>query len=358
MIKWRYITGENEHAAKGIASDAFLTYKYTNWAEDNFPEPTLHIYTYRSFCALVGRYQNLEAEVNLPVCRELGIEVNRRITGTGAVIMGENNLMISLASSSEHPIVPSHPARILARMARGVISGLAELGIQAEYRAKNDIVVDGRKIGGSGIFIEDTGAFLYQASVLLDFDVPLMLRALNIPAEKLSDKKVDSFNERLTTVAQVLGHSVDVQQARESICRGFEKAFKITAAHIPFSQIELEQIEKLKTEKYTSHDWLYQRQPAPDMLGRSARKTPAGMIQAYAALTGDTLKSVLITGDFISGGRLINDIESALKWGRADKESITRTIRVVMANSGTSIQGLEASELGDIIYSAVVNARK
>ena len=357
MVKWRYITGERESAGGGLAADEFLMNQYSSWAASDCPEPTLRIYTFRNHCALIGRFQNLEAEVNVPRCQKLGIEANRRVTGGGAVLMGEDQLMVALASSVDHPIVPSHPARILSKMARGIIAGLDELGIKAEYRAKNDIVVNAKKIGGTAICVEETGAFLYQASVLLDFDVALMMKTLRIPAEKFSDKGIASAKDRITTVKRELGRRVEMPHAREAVIRGFERAFRVSAAHSPFTATEVEQIHELEIKKYMSRSWIYQRVPARDMLGQALKKTPAGLIHVYVTLAGDMVKSVLITGDFFSGNRLVNDIEAALKWGRTDKESIARVIRVVTTGAGTSIQGLSPNDLAEIIHVATTNAR-
>jgi len=357
MIRWRYITGENEKASLALASDEFIMRKYVSWASSDYPEPMLRIYTYRPNCAIVGRFQNLSAEVNLQICRDLDIEVNRRMTGGGSAIMGEKQLMVALASSVDHPIIPAHPARILPKLARGMIAGLAELGIKAEFRPKNDIVVNGRKIGGSAICIEENGAFLYHATLLVEFDVDLMVRVLDTPMEKISDKGISSFKERMITVREMLGHEISVSDAREAICRGFEKAFKMTAVHAPFNPMEREEILKIEKNKYLSQEWLDQRQPASDMVGECVQKTPAGLVRAYVSLIGDTIKSALVTGDFFSGNRVIHDIEAALKWGRSDEESIARTISVAMSPSANSVHGIDAQTLGSIIYRAVVNAK-
>ena len=357
MIRWRYITGESETASRGLATDEFLMDKYSRWAEDGYPDPVLRISTLRSHCVLVGRFQNTEAEVNLPECSIMGVEVNRRATGGGTVLMGEDQLLVSFASSAHHPIVPAHPARMLPKLAKGIVAGLELLGIPAEFRPKNDIEVGGRKIGGTAIYIEESGALLYHATVLLDFDMPLMLETLSIPMEKISDKEINSIEERLTTANRELGRAVSVDEAREAICKGFEQAFKMSAVYSPFSPEEIEKIEKLEREKYKSPEWVFQRQPAPDMLGTSIKKTPAGMVRAYASLSGDIIKSVLITGDFFSGDRIINNIEAALKWGKSDRESIAKGIKLTIGNETETVEGIDVDMMADIIYSAVVSAK-
>lgn len=358
MIHWRYITEDGEHASHALAEDEFLMGKYAEWSSGEYPEPILRIYTFRSHCAIAGRFQNLDAEIDLAECRKRGIDVNRRITGGGAVVFGGDVLMISLASSTEHPIVPAHPGRMIPKLSRGVILGLAKLGIKASFRPKNDIVVNGRKIGGTAICVAESGSLLYQANVMLDFDADLMLDVIATPFEKRSDMAVESFRDRLTTVARELNRPVGVQHAREAICRGFEQAFKMSAVHSPVTPTEKEQIEHLEMEKYRSDSWLHQRQPAKDMLGSYASRTPAGVIQVYVALLGDTLKNVLITGDFFSGNRVVNDIEAALKWGRIEPDSVVRTIRVVMSNSGGAIQGVGADQLAEMVSLAIDDALK
>ncbi|MHB0999592.1 MAG: lipoate--protein ligase family protein [Armatimonadota bacterium] len=357
MIKWRYITSETGSVSSVLAADEYLMHRYGNWTDNDFPEPILRICKLGRNSVLIGRFQNPEAEVNIGECSRLGIDVNRRMTGGGAILMGRQQLLISIPCSVDHPLIPAHPARILPKLAKGIITGLSMLGIEAEYRPKNDIVVNGRKIGGSAICIEKTGAFLYQASVLVDFDIPLMMKVLNLHPEKISDKGIQSFDERLTTVNRELGKSLDINHVRESICRGFEQAFKVNAVHMPFNQAELDEIRELECNKYLTNEWLYQRMPASDMIGSCIMKTPAGLIHTYVALMGDTIKSVLITGDFFSDYRVVKDIEAALKWGRSDKDTIIRTINVVVADKGDSIQGLSAEELASAISSAASNAQ-
>ncbi|MBK6622609.1 MAG: lipoate--protein ligase family protein [Saprospirales bacterium] len=62
---------------------------------------TLRLYTYRDHCALVGRFQNIHAELDLEACMNSGIDFGRRLTGGGAIIMGNEQLGICLAAHSK-----------------------------------------------------------------------------------------------------------------------------------------------------------------------------------------------------------------------------------------------------------------
>lgn len=133
--------------------------------------------------ALVGRHGDPAQELDLAYCRAEGIAVQRRITGGGAIYMDPNVLGWELyldkaeAGSAEM-------AAISRRICEAAARAIAALGAPAEFRAPTDIVVGGRKISGTGGAL-DGNALVYQGTLLLDFDVARMLRALGVADEKI-----------------------------------------------------------------------------------------------------------------------------------------------------------------------------
>ncbi|HEX9033832.1 MAG TPA: hypothetical protein VF834_18490, partial [Streptosporangiaceae bacterium] len=192
---WRLLADDGADAARGLALDEALMARY---ARGNPPAPpTLRLYTYRTHCALIGRYQNLDAEVHLETCRETGTQVSRRPTGGGAIIMGAGQLGVALTAAAPPD---RRPREIIEDLATALIAGLSELGITAVFKGKNDLEVNGRKVAGLGLYLDQSGAMLFHASVLADLDIGFMLRALRIPAAKLADKATAAVAERVTTV--------------------------------------------------------------------------------------------------------------------------------------------------------------
>ncbi|MFQ6053392.1 MAG: biotin/lipoate A/B protein ligase family protein, partial [Candidatus Bathyarchaeia archaeon] len=112
------------------------------------------------------------------------------------------------------------------KMCQGVLFGLRMLGVQADFRPKNDVEVDGRKISGTGGTERDE-AFLFQGTLLVDFDVETMLQALRIPVMKLKDKEIESVKERVTCLRWELGHTPGLEEIKNALKAGFEKAFEI-----------------------------------------------------------------------------------------------------------------------------------
>ena len=97
MSCWRLLGDDGAGAAAGLATDEALMFEHGRGAEPSC-EAALRLYTYRSHCALVGRFQSLEDEIDLDAAAALGIEVGRRPTGGGAIIMGEGQLGVAVAT--------------------------------------------------------------------------------------------------------------------------------------------------------------------------------------------------------------------------------------------------------------------
>jgi len=208
---WRFITDDNVSASSGLAADDAIAQRVGAGASP----PTLRLCTYRSHCALVGRFQRLESEIHLDYCRSHDIAVNRRPTGGGAIIMGENQLGVALMIPAGDEDTYGRARELMEKFSAGLVWALNQLGVQANFRRKNDIEVNGRKIAGLGIYRAGNGGLLFHASLLVDLDVPLMLRVLNTPFEKISDKEIATVAARTTTVRR--------ERGRKFLCTTFAK---------------------------------------------------------------------------------------------------------------------------------------
>lgn len=138
--------------------------------------------------ALVGHHEDPAQALDLAYCARQGIVVQRRLTGGGAIYMDEGVLGWELYLGRADVGTPEMPA-ISARMCTAAAAAIRALGARAEYRAPTDIVVGGRKISGTGGAL-DGDALLYQGTLLIDFDVEVMLRALAATAPRVTPEFV------------------------------------------------------------------------------------------------------------------------------------------------------------------------
>lgn len=331
-------------AAEGLALDEALMAGYGRGTPDR--PPTLRLYTYRSHAALVGRFQHVDAEVDLGACARTGTSVNRRPTGGGAIVMGNGQLGVAVVSRAP---AAERPKELLERYATGIQAGLAQLGIIAGFRGKNDLEVDGRKIAGLGLYLDGQGGFLFHSSVLADLDVTFMLDVLRIPAAKLGDKAVAAVEERVTTVSRETGDAWDGAALRDVIATGFAKALGVDLVPGDVDPAERVGASLLVAEKYTSSEWLAQRTPHPDATASAVLKTPAGLVRLYLALQGTTIKSALFTGDFNELPPALARFEEAVRWKALDGDVLAAAARAAGVDQDL---GLPAYELAAAVLDA------
>lgn len=354
MNNWRYINEEDMSASMGLASDEYLTDIHTNNTTSVYPA-ILKLYNYKDYNVLVGRFQNITAEIDIEKCNKLGFGFGRRLTGGGAILMGADQLGICFTTSQkEFPW--EHISELYKWFSEPIIIALKELGIEATFRSKNDLEVGGKKIAGLGVYINPNGGIQFHCSLLLDLDINTMLEVLQIPIQKFSDKrKIASIEQRITTIRKERSSNYKMSDLKSLVLNKYAERFEKKFEECGFSEEEHKSIEQIAAKRYENKDWIYQRSPQPDMTGLSIKKTPAGLLRTYIGLKGENIKSVLITGDFLDQEDMLSDIESRLKWSPLDKDHISKVVEEVIeehSSKSTFNNELEEKDIVNAIWRA------
>ncbi len=206
-------------------------------AEGLIPD-TIRFLSFRPHAALVGQFQTVEKEIREDYCRERGIDINRRITGGGAIYWSSTDIGWEIFSAREGRFGVSKVEDYYRIFCSAVARGLNNFGVNASFRPRNDIEVGGRKISGSG-GTSSGDAFLFQGTLLVDLDIESMLRCLRVPVEKLSYSEISSLKDRITWLSREAGYL----PSREEIIGGLLKGFTDTLG-IGIYQGELTEKEK------------------------------------------------------------------------------------------------------------------
>lgn len=318
MSTWRLLDLPPLSAAENMALDEALVELKGRGEAPN----TLRFLQFSPPAVLVGYHQAVEEEVRLPYCRACGIHINRRITGGGAIFFDEPQLGWEVISEKAFFGVAYPTPGLFRRLCVPVILALRRLGIEATFRPRNDIEVRGRKISGTG-GTESGDAFLFQGTLLTDFDVETMLRALRIPVEKLKAKEIDSVKERVTCLCWELGRVPPLEEVKEAIRWGFEQHLGIRLEPAGLTALE-EQVMSRKLEIFQSEAWINAVQPRPGRreVVQAAYKGEGGLVRftAVVDLHARRLRDLTITGDFISfPPRALRDMEGALRGERVER---------------------------------------
>jgi lipoate-protein ligase A len=321
MATWRYLTDDGVGAAEGLALDEALMAGVGRRA-GRPAEPTLRLYSYADHAALVGRYQTLDAELDLAECAATGTAVSRRPTGGGAIVMGSDQLGVALVL----PAPATAPRALLRELGGGVVDGLAKLGVRAQFGGKNDLVVAGRKIAGLGLYRDGHGALLFHVSLLRDLDVEFMLRVLRIPAAKLAGAGVAAVRDRVTTVTRELGRPVDLSTLRTVVAEGFAERHGVVLRRSEADATEQAAARELVAGRYAHPSWLHERSAQPDGTGSAVFRSPEGLVRVFVAAQGPLVKSVMFTGDFNTVPSGLRRLESALRWRRLDEPTVAELV--------------------------------
>ena len=161
MRQWRLLDTGYRSAAENMALDEVIL----ECRDGELVPDTIRFLQFDPPAVLVGYHQDVEQEIRLDYVKNHGIEVNRRLTGGGAIYFDRSSLGWEIVASKAS--VPRLNAEHLFRtMCEGAVNALRTLGIEADFRPKNDIEVNGRKISGTG-GTERGGAFLFQGTLLV-----------------------------------------------------------------------------------------------------------------------------------------------------------------------------------------------
>ncbi|MCX8118750.1 MAG: DUF116 domain-containing protein [Desulfobacterota bacterium] len=352
METWRLLDTGARSAAENMALDEVLLELK---AHEKIP-PTLRFLQFSNPSVLVGHHQSVEEEVRLDYCQRKGIEINRRLTGGGALYWGVAELGWEIYISKTDPRIPSRIEDLYRIMGEASAHGLRRLGLKASFRPRNDVEVGGRKISGTG-GTELSGAILFQGTILVDFDVDEMLRALRIPTEKLQDKEIQSVKERVTCLKWELGRVPSLSNIKDSLIKGFQERFGVRFEPEPLTSHE-ERLLKERLPYYSSPAHVFKvREALPRRKTlASVLKAPGGLIRVSMAIDTRTqvINQILITGDFFAyPKRAIFDLESLLKNSKATPSGIERIVRDFFSTVKPQIPGVKEEHLIQAIEEAL-----
>ncbi len=268
---------------------------------------------------LVGRHQSLSAEVDLDYCRRHGIQAGRRITGGGAIYLDPGQLGWALVFGRG-----TLPGASLAEVARVVCeaaaAGLTGLGIEVRFRPRNDLEVEGRKIGGTGGFF-DGDTLLYQGTVLVELDSAAMLGALRVPRAKIARHGLDSAAQRVVSLRELLGSRTPAMETvQQALLAGFQE--RLGLEFRPAAAAELRTVIQRGRQLHETQIGREEFVAEIDGPGQADAAVGScsgagGTITTYLRREGPQgrrIGQVLITGDFfVAPPRLVLDLESRLR---------------------------------------------
>ena len=160
----------------------------------------LRLWTPRQNIVVLGRSCKAADEVHLDFCRKHSIPVIRRSSGGGTILTGPGCLMYAVVvpygNQNELRMIDRAHAFVLDR----VMQALRSIEVDAASRGQSDLAIDRLKFSGNAMRCK-RHHFLYHGTLLLDFDLALIERALKTPPRQPDYREGRSHREFVTNLA-------------------------------------------------------------------------------------------------------------------------------------------------------------
>ncbi len=233
-------------------------------------------------CVIIGRNQVLQNEVNEAFMSEHHFPIWRRPSGGGAVYADLNCVMFSFITThyNNQMVFDTYLGK--------VVSVFKQMGLNAEFTGRNDLLVDGLKFSGNSFYRYKNRVVLH-GSILFDVDIENLVKAITPSDEKLISKGIASVRQRVTNIKDRL--SLDKQGMIDFM------STHLCNEKVTLNKQQNEEIHAL-AKRYASHDWIYGKNPPYTVIKK--KKYPAGTIELHLDIKDGRIQGLHWFGDYFT----------------------------------------------------------
>jgi len=215
--------------------------------DKGFVPDTIHLYRRDSPTVSLGYFERAGSCLDLDAMKRLGVRAVRRVSGGSAIYTEPGQLIYSVIMDRRS--VPEDPQTTFRVLCQGLVLGLEELGVRAEYKPVNDILVNGRKISGSAQ-MRRGGVVLQHGTLLVSVDYDRMFAVLR------SSKRV---RDSMVSLSEVIVPVPSMEKVKEAVVRGFSRALGCSIEKGTLSPGEVEDVNRLVATKYGREEHTFLR---------------------------------------------------------------------------------------------------
>lgn len=270
---------------------------------------------------IIGKHQNPYAEVNHKFVLEHNIPIARRITGGGAVYHDLGNLNFTFITKVDH-----FDSIDIASYIMPIVEALNRIGLDARLSDRNSITIDGKKISGTAESFSNK-KLLCHGTLLFNSDLKILKEALKPPNITIETKSVKSIPGVVANIKDFLEHKYDISTFKK-------KLINQIFSDIPYKEYSLTEndinnIEKLAKEKFSTWDWIYGE--SPPFTIRNSIQLPSGNITFKAEVErGGTIKNIKFEGDVLISPQIsyLEKLLQGKKYRIEEFEEIFKNIKI------------------------------
>ena len=286
-----------------LASEEYLLKKFN---EDVF-------LLYRNTPAIVvGKHQNTLAEINFEYVRSNRLTVARRISGGGTVYHDLGNLNFAFITAGEEGSLVDYPRHTLP-----IIRAMGLMGLEVTLGTRNELLLGKKKISGTASHVFKKRV-MHHGTLLFSSALEELQAALKVVPSSFTDRAVKSVPSRVTNIRDHLGTPMGLEEFSSRI-------FQYVLQHTPgarsyrYSHRDLEEIHRLRNEKYATWDWNFGYSPRYQLTRELIFEQ--GRITVHLNVEKGVIRQLRILGDF-QGSDEIGLLEERLTGAIHDPETL------------------------------------
>jgi len=276
---------------------------------------------------VIGKNQNAWKECRADLLRQDGGQLVRRLSGGGAVYHDLGNLNFTF--------VMDRDLYHLERQLSVILGAVRSFGIPAEFSGRNDILAQGRKFSGNAFCFRSRSAY-HHGTLLLQADFTRLSRYLQVSAEKISAKGIQSVQSRVINLAE-LNPEVTVAAMGQRMVESFAQIYggEAKAEAVDPAGLGLASYR----DKYASWDWTFGKSPAFDITLEN--RFSWGGIEIGLNLKNGLVQEAAVYSDAMDE-ELIRRMAEVFRGVPLEKEALIRSLSVL------SDPGDRAAQVGDL----------
>lgn len=280
-----YIENPSHDPAFNLALEEYLVTH-----EGRFADQDMALLWQNDPVVVVGRNQNAHREIDRTYLDEHGIRVVRRLSGGGAVYHDSGNVNFTVIKRGAHALKNN-----FSFFTEPLVATLRELGVEATFSGRNDVLVEGAKFSGNAQYsYRDT--LLHHGTILYNSDLSVLGKVLT-PKPRMEDfstRGVTSHQSRVANLATFL--DMGLAEFCAVFAHNLVGASSTDFAPVQLTADELAEVCALSARKYATTEWTWGKSPQYSAVNQA--RFNAGNVMACIALEGDTVKRLDFYGDF------------------------------------------------------------
>jgi len=287
-----YVIMPSQDIRRNLATEQYLLNQRT------FDEPLVLFYIQKP-CVIVGRNQNVRAEVDLKYAKEHQVIITRRLSGGGAVYDDLGNLSFSFVVNADHASFGNFKL-----FTQPIIEALHEMGATgAEVSGRNDLMIDGKKFSGNAMYTKNKKMYSH-GTLMLDVDLDEVSRVLTVSEKKLASNGTKSVRSRVTNLKPYLAkeyQDITTEAFRDKLLLHLFSADTMEAIQTheyKLTQADEQAIDQLVSDIYANDAWIFGEEPKYTI--KREEKFKGGLIEANISVEKDRITAITIYGDYFS----------------------------------------------------------